>query len=478
MPDNLKITTSIPGSEAIGRSAPPKAADPTAVINPNLVTAPNTEKQAGKNMNFSFLLNRDSVFSKFVQQLEQIPQFSQSMEKIVFELFSKAGRAARQDAAVPDLYRRASDAMVMDRGQIAQNLEFQAENRTRFSGPVFDILRQIAKEHPDSDFEKHLSPLLKSYNDFFSAGDTTNAVKKELDQIARQIPVPHSAKLKELTKQLSTESPVRNLEKNLTLLKEKIIPLLSRYISGSNDFGRVRDSIALLVHDISRLNVSSRDELADKLTALLDYCKFDLNLPPEKLSELTTAFLDQISENSSEKGNQLYDSLLKLLSEPPDQQHGAARMSSQSLYKSALASLLTDNSVYMPYHHLFLPLNFQGKFLFSEIWIEKDAPRENAPGGAEPAEQPRQILLTFDIKPLGYFEASLSLSGKKVRAHLNCPAELSGNLRGISAAVTEIFSRNGLEPEKVELSAGDPPSVAKQVMKKVQEKRYTIDVSV
>ncbi|WP_283607798.1 hypothetical protein [Faecalispora anaeroviscerum] len=472
MADNLRITTPIPGGENVNRLNPAKPAD-RAVVNPALVPPANADRQSGQqnNAEFSFLLNRNSVFSRFIQQLGNTPDLSQSLGKLVFEVMGRAG--AEQGASISESLRQLTQVINMGREGIVQNLLFQENNRTQFSGTLFQMMRQILEQNPSKMLEQKTAQFLKAFNAYSGAGETTRAVIHRLIQISEQIPQPYSGQLQQMTQELTDELPIENLNQNLTALKEKIIPFLRRYISATNDFGRVRDNITLLVHDLSRLNISSREELAEKYTALLDYCKYDLNFPPQKLNEMTSVFLEHMGRLETPKENRLLDSVLRLLTENAS----GPSQRGQELFQNTLSSLLMDNSVYMPFHHLFLPLAFEGKYLFGEIWVEKE---EDSDGRqtADGRERSRQIILTFDIKSKGYFEAFLTLTGKKISARLNCPAEFAPDAKAISTAVSSIFARNGFEPEAVELSAGAPPSAAKTILKKIHEGRRIVDVTV
>lgn len=474
MADNLRITTPIPGGENVNRLSPSKPTE-RSVVNPALVPPANTDRQSGQqnnNLEFSFLLNRNSVFSKFVQQLGKTPDLSQSLGKLAFEIFNRAGQA-EAGSSISEALKQLSQSLNMGREDIVRNLSFQGNHRTQFTGPLFQMLRQVSAQYPESGFDERVSQFLKAFNAYTGAESTTRAVIHQLEQLSNQIPNPHSAQLRQLTEELTTERPLDHLNQNLKVLKNKIIPFLSRYISVTNDFGRARNTITFLVHDLARLNISSREELAEKFTSLLDFCKYDLNFSPHKLNEMTSVFLEHMSQAETAPENKLFDSIIKLLTE-----NGAGNSQrSQELYQNTVSSLLMDNSVYMPFHHLFLPLNFQGKFLFGEIWIEKEESKTSGDGRASD-EKSRQIILTFDIKSKGYFEALLTLSGKKISVLLNCPAEFSGETKEISAAVADIFARNGLEPEKIELTTGDAPFATRIILNKVQERRRMIDVSV
>lgn len=472
MADNLRITTPIPGGENVNRMNPAKPAD-RAVVNPALVPPANADRQSGQqgSAEFSFLLNRNSVFNRFIQQLGRTPDLSQSLGKLVFEVMGRAG--AEQTAGISDPLRQLTQVINMGREEIVQNLLFQENNRTQFSGALFQMMRQILEQNPGEQLEQKTAQFLKAFNAYTGAADTTRSVIRRLIQISEQIPQPYSGQLQQMTQELTEELPIENLNRNLSVLKEKILPFIRRYISATNDFSRVRDNITLLVHDLSRLNISSREELAEKYTALLDYCKYDLNFPPHKLNEMTSVFLNHMGRLETPKENKLLDSVLQLLTENAN----GPSQRGQELFQSTLSSLLMDNSVYMPFHHLFLPLAFEGKYLFGEIWIEKEEEADEK-RTAEEQERSRRIILTFDIKSKGYFEAFLTLTGKKISARLNCPAEFAPDAKVISAAVAGIFARNGLEPETVELSAGAPPSAAKTILKKIHEGRRIVDVTV
>lgn len=472
MADNLRITTPIPGGENVNRLNPAKPTD-RAVINPAMVPPANADRQGGSQggTEFSFLLNRNSVFSRFIQQLDRTPDLSQSLGKLVFEVLGRSGQT-EQSADIAQALKQLTQNISMGREEIVRNLLFQENNRTQFAGPLFAMLRQILTQSPGRGFEQKTAQFLKAFNAYSGAPETTRSVMLRLTQISEQIPDPHSTQLRQMIQELTDERPLDNLNQNLSILKQKIIPFLGRYIATTNDFGKVRDNITLLVHDLSRLNISSREELAEKFTALLDFCKYDLDFPPQKLNEMTSVFLAHMGRMEEPNENKLLDSVLKLLTE---NQTGASQRG-QELFQSTVSSLLMDNSVYMPFYHLFLPLQFQGKFLFGEIWIEKDEDAQKKEQNGQ--EAARRIILTFDIKSKGYFEAFLTLTGKKVSARISCPAEFAAGEREISAAVTDIFARNGFEPEKIELTTGEPPAAVQEIRNKVQERRRIVDVTV
>lgn len=472
MPDNIRITTPIPLQEGIGRISQLKNPGALQGVDASKAAQSNTETM-GQNEGFEFLLSRNSVFSKFIEQLAQTPELSQNMKKIVLDLFGKTESARTENLSAT--MTQLADTMKMESGDMLTNLEFLGANQTKFSGKAFDTLRELLAQFPTDAAKEKLAEFLKAYDGFFSIGSTTEAITKELNVMRQQIPMPYSGQLQELANQLVTDHPVENMNQNLTLLKEKIVPFLSSYVSTTNDFGRVRDNITLLVHDLAQLNISSRDELSEKFHSLLDYLRFDLNFSAAKTENMKALFIEHLNQSPEKPQNAFFESLVKALAE--GSQHSPSQLS-QSLYKDAVSSMLMDNSVYMPFQHMFLPVNYHGKFMFSEIWIEKDDSAEKKNGYATEAAKMTRMHLTFDIKSLGYFEATIELNQKRAQVRLNCPAELSADAKRISDSITEIFARNGLSAERVDVTTGKAPTVSQQILNKIYERKNIVDVTI
>jgi hypothetical protein len=132
----------------------------------------------------------------------------------------------------------------------------------------------------------------------------------------------------------------------------------------------------------------------------------------------------------------------------------------------------------MPYTHLFLPVNYQGQFMFAEVWIEKEDRNSNPAEPIPAAQKPTKLLLNFEIKGLGYFEASIELLQAKASVSLSCPSSLAEKSREISSKIADIFTQNGMTADTVLVQPGGDSLNTQKITKKIQERKSGIDVSV
>lgn len=473
MPDNINVSTPISGNTNVNRpNQMPKESVQVNVIDPTKVNQPNTNKQSEQNADLDLLFSRHSVFSTFINQLRQVPALNQTLQKIMFELFMRKDGLHMSDA-LPLSFEQLAASAEMEKTDIFKNLQFQNENRSKFSGELFDILRGLGKQENNGEFEVHLAKFLKAYDTVFSAPETMKEITSQLELLSDRLPNYYSRKLQPLTEELLTSGSSDAIDHNLTILKEKILPFLANYAASTKDSGEARDTINLLVHTLARMNAGSRADLVNKFVDLLDYCRYNLHLPANLYNRLQELFAEKLTDSGEMQGNIFFDSLMKSLSDGLKQSTSTV---SQSLYKDACSALLLDNSVYMPFTHFFLPVSYHGQNMFTDIWIEKDS--GNGRSKQEDNKRPTRVYLTFTVQGLGYLEMIIELLETKVSVHLNCPSALQDKDRVIQGDLSDIFSKSGLTPDEITLTYGGAPKVPEQILKKVFEWRNMVDVSV
>lgn len=475
MPDNIRITSPINTNDpAAARIRSPKETPQLNPVDPSKVTAKNNT-ESSKNEAFQYLLNHKSVYNRFIQQLMQTPGLSETLKKVMFDAFVQQGKTSRITASKLDpILKELAEKLQMNPEEIVEALKYQNDHQTKYRGPMFDVLRELYKEQKgNQEFEQLLGQFLKSYNGYFSMQDTLKAIVINLKTISQGIPKSYSDQLNKLLDQLIVTQTDNSLDLNLSVLKNEIIPFLSDYVNRTNDFGRVRDTITLLIHNIARLNTSSKEEVVTKFIDLLDYCKFQFDMPDKTIDQLKQIFAQQMT-NPKQDRNEMFDSMIKLISEGMSSEQSAT---GKAMYRDISNALLLDNSVFMPLTHLFLPMNYQGTFFFSEIWIDKNAKSKPHPETGE-VKSAIKLFVTFEIKGLGYFETTVLMAGKTVDVELSCPETLEQSEREIRNHIAKIFADNGMSVNSLIAAKGQPPKRVQDVFETFYDRRQGVDVTI
>lgn len=474
MPENLRITAPVTTTDGINKPTQTSQSPIVDAVNPAKVPQPNTRDENASGQSLDLLLSGNSVYSKFVQQLKQTPPLAQTLGKIVSETAAR-GKVSENTLIADTPVRQLAAAISMEKGDMLESLIFQQENGSKFSGNLFKLFRQISYQKDDAQFDLRLADFLKAFDGYFSAADTTQSILRNLETIEREIPSPYAKQLKALAEKIDTQSPRANVEQNLDVIKKEILPLLGKYVSQTNDYGMAREHISMLLHNTAILDTSSKADLAGKFKSLIAYCKYNLKLPPETLNMIQTFFSDELSKNQKIPENKFFDSLMSLISKGT--KNGSDGFD-RAVFQDACSSLLLDNSVYMPFTHIYLPVTWQGRFLFAQMWIEKEDENRRGSSGKDSGQKPQKVYLEFDIQNLGYFEASIALTGKRADISLGCPSVLKKKSGEISAEISRIFGANGFTPGKVRLTSSDEPQVPQKIMEEIYERKRIIDVTV
>lgn len=474
MQDNIRITSPLPQTQDIStKMAEAKNVPVVNPIDPSKVNATNNAQsgQNSRNEAFAYMLNHSSVYNRFISQLVQTPSLAETLKKLSFDAFTAEIKPTKLTASSKVLNLMAQK-LKLDPRQIVESLSYQDENQTKFQGKLFDELRKLLKNNSSSkEFEPILGKFLKAFNGFFSTESTLKAITRNIETIKLSMPKYYKNELTEISSKLILTQPEKSLKPNLDLLKNEIIPFLSDYIGKTNDFGKVRDTITLLINNVARFNIGSREDLINKFVDLLDFCKYHFDLSDEKISVIKNAFSAEIS-NQKISHNDLFDSIIKILNNGD----GTKSSGTNTVLREISNSLLLDQSVFMPLTHLFLPLNYQGHFLFSELWIDKDATKKDEETLAvKPATK---IFITFDIKSVGYFETIILLCENKADIDITYPQKLEATENEIKHTITKILSTNGFSVGGINVAKGQSPKRLQDVFSNMYERGAGIDVTI
>ncbi|WP_411676513.1 hypothetical protein [Caproicibacter sp.] len=473
MPENLRITAPVPNSDGILKPNPSAQSSQIEPMDPARVNRPNTQDQNTDSASLNLLLSRDSVFGKFIQQLRQTPALSETLGKL---LLNTVRRMETNPGFLPEnsALRELVSSLAAEQDGLINDLVFQQKNSTLFSGPLFQLLSRISQQAEDPQLDLRIAGFLKAFDGFSSAKETTDAILSNLSAIGRRIPTNYAKQLALLSEKLNTSDPEGAVNENLNLLKKEILPFLSDYVSKSSDYGKMRETLSLLLQNLSILNVSSRENLQSQFQQLAAYCGRHTAEPTLRLMRSFFADTVEAGAGKEKPESRFLHSLVALLSHGGQGSSGADQAAVGDIGKA----LLLDNSVYMPFTHLFLPAVLQGRFLFSQIWVEKKDRNDEGhavPGAAAP---PKRLYLSFEIQDLGSFEAKVELTGKKIDLSLACPEKLLGQTGAITSSLARILDRNGFSFGDIRLSRFEKPQIPELILQKTMERKRSVDVTI
>ena len=112
---------------------------------------------------------------------------------------------------------------------------------------------------------------LKSYNDFSSTSHLEGNLMRNLTGMANAMPASWGDQLRELIAQLENGLAAGDRQGNISLLQQKVFPLMSAYVSQTHDLGTPRELLSLLALDLARYENGSEEKLAEAFHQLSGY---------------------------------------------------------------------------------------------------------------------------------------------------------------------------------------------------------------
>ena len=148
----------------------------------------------------------------------------------------------------------------------------------------------------------------------------------------------------------------------------------------------------------------------------------------------------------------------------------------QQAFQNLIAAMLVNESVYMPVNHYLLPLEWNGRMLFSELWVDPNA--EDEQGRAGGGKKTMRFLFKMDVQSLGLFDVILTAQGTDVDIQIACPDAAVPFSKQIGDAVSQILARNDLKPARVAVRRMDRPVTLTEVFPKIFEGKNSINVKI
>ena len=363
----------------------------------------------------------------------------------------------------------------MNDGEILEFLKFQHGTYTKFNGEFFDALRNLlSKTNPNNDdFKTAVKNFLRSYDCFVSLNETNKSIESALNNIERNLPQMLKESFNELTGKLLLDND-NSMEMNLNILKNEILPFMGRYISKMNDFGAVKDYVSLLIHNIVRMETASKENFADSVETLFEYIKYNFDFSEKDIEDLRLLLLNTYETSSNIKNNSV-DSFLKLIQSGVTE---SENLVSKGMMEEMTESLLFSQNVHLPLMHMFLPVNYNGMFMFSELWIGKSYEESSDKKKKQEYVQTYKVFVTFDIQNIGYFETTLVLKESKLSLDIYVPSNLSGSIGKIREDLINILDKNNLSVSNISVQESVRKRRFNEVFSNFIERKIGVDVTI
>lgn len=440
------------------------------IVDPSKVTRSDNRSDFEDTSKNGLAPSYESNFGKFIQTLKNSPDIMNILPGMFFGRMENLVTSGISQGFAAEISQY-MDMLKMNEAEFASFLKNHLENAAGFKNMFFGILRDFMASDASSEFKNAILVFLKKYNDLTSSGRLLANISQNLGNILGSMPKSETQELEALIKSLNINAAPGDNAANTALLKEEIVPRIARYISRYHDFGPVRAFVTSLTLDIARYENSSLQDALASLKALSGFNTFRNRLGMIEDASLAALFEKMVEDKAVSKMPDA-DMLLNIISKGLS---GEAGYENKLVFQNLLQSMLINSSVYMPLLHVLIPLEFAGKFMFSEIWADPDD-KSSQQGHEE--SRAIKMLLKFDIENLGFFDMIVHLQGKSLDVQLFYPEKIQGAQREIQKKLSEIIQGNGLEPKSLSVSKSIKRLSVSEVFPKIMERRNNINVSI
>ena len=365
---------------------------------------------------------------------------------------------------------KAFELLEMDEGQLLAFLKGQMRAGTRFGGALFALLRGAYARASSDAVQTDILKFLKSYADFSSTAHIEGNLLRELRGMADTMPASWGAKLYELLAQLENGVAAGDRQGNLALLQKGVIPYMSEYVERTHDMGTPRELLTMLTLNVARYQNGSVENLLELFHQLGGYGTLKGQL--EGIDDQSLLTLLKGGAGRDARAVQFADHLSAAAASAL---RGEGSADVQQIFRNLVSAMLVNESVYMPINHYLLPLEWNGRMLFSELWVDPDAENDRGDGSSR-KDHGMKLLFKIDVQSLGFFDVILTTRGSEVEVQVGCPARALPFAQRIEQSLTDIVRRNDLTPAKVTVRRMDKPVTLTEVFPKIFEKRSGVNV--
>ncbi|MBR3569387.1 MAG: hypothetical protein IKN96_01095 [Oscillibacter sp.] len=471
MPALLGPTNPAPGLEPQPvriTTPPPTDTSVQNIVDPDRVVRPDSKTEREDNASTAGSTRYESNYMTFLQRLRGARDLPEAFMRILqwggVEVSSGIRSGFAQELS------QMMEFLRMDETQLLEFLKNQMESGSRFAGALFGLLRDAYGDTSSEMLRSDILQFLRRYSDFSSTEHLESKILRETEDMTQSLPSQWANQVKDILAKLESGVKAEDRQGNLNLLREKLFPLVSNYVRMTHDRGRARNLLSMMALDVARYENGEPKGLLRAFRHLAS-----MGALPQELEKLSDADILRLLKESdfakAAQNNQFAERMAALTNAALRGEGGA---NAQEAFKNIMAALLVNESVYMPLNHVVVPLDWDGKKMFSEMWVDPDV------GGTktERGDGELRILIKLDIENLGAFDMLFDMRGTDVNLQVACPPAVAPRSQEAAEKLGEILTRNGLRPEYVHVGEMRRPITISEVFPKILEGMTGINVRV
>lgn len=478
MPDLLGPANPVPGYDSVNvKNIPTTPTDPTVrnIVDPHHVvrTDRRTEQEDAGDATASRALRYESNFASFLQRLKDSPELSASFLQLLRDSGMEVSSGISAGLAAE--LSRFMEFFKMDEKQLMFFLESQLKSEARFGGTLFQALRSAYASASSSVAKSEILQFLQRYSDYSSTEHLVSGILRTLSEISQSLPSRWADQLTMLTASFENGMAAGDRAGNLALLRQQILPLISSYVGQTHDHGKPRELMSQLTLDMIRYENGDEKGMVQAFRRLASFDIFPQDL--SRLSDSEVLRLLRETDYFKASENDLFSVYLSSLTRRALKGEGDA--GTQQVFRNIMDSVLINQSVFMPLRHVMIPLEWNGRTMFSEMWIDPDA-EKNKRGGSDRSGGQRsfRVLIKMDIQDMGAFDLLINTQGETTSVNAACPESVAAFSSSIRRAIGGILERNGLKAGDISVSTMKKPVTISQVFPEIFAKASGIDVKI
>nr|WP_300182761.1 hypothetical protein [uncultured Agathobaculum sp.] len=472
MPNIISVTNPVPGQEGNTYRSPITPNDPQIqnIPDPTRVGRADARTDRQDTGNTEIGRRYDSYFQAFLQALRDAGSITEIASRFLITQSGTMVLSGMSDGIAQELAQFMQMIQVGPE-ELLSLLQNQFSSTTRFGGKLFETLRDVLRYSPSAGLKNDILQFLKKYNDFSSTAHIERNLQRTLQQMSWFMPSRFSSTLGEYSSQLQQLLSQGDRSGAMNLIQNTLLPFLSDYVSQMHDRGIARNLLSLFILDVARYENGNPQSMLQSFYQLLGYSSMKGRFSDLDSSQLLRLLQESATAVHAEQ-NPLADRLGQM-SHAALRGEGGADL--RQTFQALVDSILVNQSVYMPLAHVMLPVQMDGRMMFSEMWVDPDEQNESGSPSREPA---MRMLLKFDIQELGMFDLVLTYHDGTVDASLHCPPHLQRFTDLFTRKMESLAEQEGLKAATILAAPMTRPLAISEVFPKIYERKDSINVAI